>query len=176
MGALAGGLSGQDLAGIALNAGIARNSVENNFLGKDDQQRLADLREKSKKGKLTPQESAELIYLDGGDHMSDGLLNMLASGQPLSVVQQHNLELYLGAYAQQNGTDAAIALVSGGIREASEFPYSGLRVISRSTLMRTFRSSKRIFGELIAKTRESSTRLSSGPAWRYGALKISCQR
>jgi len=32
MGALAGGLSGQDLAGIALNAGIARNSVENNFL------------------------------------------------------------------------------------------------------------------------------------------------
>ncbi|WP_414716089.1 VENN motif pre-toxin domain-containing protein [Stenotrophomonas indicatrix] len=126
VGALAGGLSGQDLAGIALNAGIARNSVENNFLGKDDQQRLADLREKSKKGKLTPQESAELIYLDGGDHMSDGLLNMLASGQPLSVVQQHNLELYLGAYAQQNGTDAAIALVSGGIREASEFPYSGL--------------------------------------------------
>ncbi|MFE3971088.1 hypothetical protein [Stenotrophomonas sp. YIM B13575] len=58
--------------------------------------------------------------------MSDGLLNMLAGGQPLSVVQQHNLELYLGAYAQQNGTDAAIALVSGGIREASEFPYSGL--------------------------------------------------
>ncbi|XFC38205.1 hemagglutinin repeat-containing protein [Stenotrophomonas indicatrix] len=126
VGALAGGLSGQDLVGIALNAGIARNSVENNFLGKNDQQRLADLREKSKKGKLTPQESAELIYLDGGDHMSDGLLNMLASGQPLSVVQQHNLELYLGAYARQNGTDAAIALVSRGIREVSEFPYSGL--------------------------------------------------
>ncbi|XFC38200.1 hemagglutinin repeat-containing protein [Stenotrophomonas indicatrix] len=32
VGALAGGLSGQDLVGIALNAGIARNSVENNFL------------------------------------------------------------------------------------------------------------------------------------------------
>ncbi|MBH1535873.1 hemagglutinin repeat-containing protein, partial [Stenotrophomonas maltophilia] len=32
VGALAGGLSGQDLAGIALNAGIAKNSVENNFL------------------------------------------------------------------------------------------------------------------------------------------------
>ncbi|WP_242912999.1 VENN motif pre-toxin domain-containing protein [Stenotrophomonas maltophilia] len=35
VGALAGGLSGQDLAGIALNAGIAKNSVENNFLAED---------------------------------------------------------------------------------------------------------------------------------------------
>lgn len=33
--ALASGLSGQDLAGIALNAGIAKNSVENNFLAED---------------------------------------------------------------------------------------------------------------------------------------------
>lgn len=35
VGALASGLSGQDLAGIALNAGIAKNSVENNFLTED---------------------------------------------------------------------------------------------------------------------------------------------
>ncbi|WP_329846362.1 VENN motif pre-toxin domain-containing protein [Stenotrophomonas sepilia] len=35
VGALASGLSGQDLAGIALNAGIAKNSVENNFLAED---------------------------------------------------------------------------------------------------------------------------------------------
>nr|WP_277879261.1 VENN motif pre-toxin domain-containing protein [Stenotrophomonas maltophilia] len=35
VGALAGGLSGQDLAGIALNAGIAKNSVENSFLAED---------------------------------------------------------------------------------------------------------------------------------------------
>ncbi|ARZ73781.1 hypothetical protein CCR98_06215 [Stenotrophomonas sp. WZN-1] len=35
VGALAAGLSGQDLAGIALNAGIAKNSVENNFLTED---------------------------------------------------------------------------------------------------------------------------------------------
>ncbi|WP_262239238.1 hemagglutinin repeat-containing protein [Stenotrophomonas maltophilia] len=35
VGALAGGLSGQDLAGITLNAGIAKNSVENNFLTED---------------------------------------------------------------------------------------------------------------------------------------------
>ena len=32
VGALASGLSGQDLGGIALNAGIAKNSVENNYL------------------------------------------------------------------------------------------------------------------------------------------------
>ncbi|KXU96992.1 hypothetical protein AB839_09530 [Stenotrophomonas sp. DDT-1] len=36
VGALAGGLSGQDLAGIALNAGIAKNSVENNWLSKQE--------------------------------------------------------------------------------------------------------------------------------------------
>lgn len=42
VGALAGGLSGQDLAGIALNAGIAKNSVENNFLSKHDVRVLGD--------------------------------------------------------------------------------------------------------------------------------------
>ncbi|MDT3486392.1 hemagglutinin repeat-containing protein [Stenotrophomonas maltophilia] len=42
VGALAGGLSGQDLAGIALNAGIAKNSVENNFLSKRDVRALSD--------------------------------------------------------------------------------------------------------------------------------------
>jgi len=36
VGALAGGLSGQDLAGIALNAGIAKNSVENNWLSRQE--------------------------------------------------------------------------------------------------------------------------------------------
>ncbi|WP_232463094.1 hemagglutinin repeat-containing protein [Stenotrophomonas sp. WZN-1] len=35
VGALASGLPGQELAGIALNAGIAKNSVENNFLAED---------------------------------------------------------------------------------------------------------------------------------------------
>ncbi|WP_440579661.1 hemagglutinin repeat-containing protein [Stenotrophomonas maltophilia] len=49
VGALAGGLSGQDLAGIALNAGIAKNSVENNFLGNDDHARMVHLREKAKR-------------------------------------------------------------------------------------------------------------------------------
>lgn len=41
-------------------------------------------------------------------------------------MQQRNLEIYLGTYAQQNGADAAAALVAGGFRKASEFPYSGL--------------------------------------------------
>ncbi|MES9026067.1 VENN motif pre-toxin domain-containing protein [Stenotrophomonas sp. BSUC-16] len=36
VGALAGGLSGQDLAGIALNAGIAKSSAENNWLSKQE--------------------------------------------------------------------------------------------------------------------------------------------
>ncbi|WP_372485794.1 hemagglutinin repeat-containing protein [Stenotrophomonas sepilia] len=36
VGALASGLSGQDLAGIALNAGIAKNSVENNWLSRQE--------------------------------------------------------------------------------------------------------------------------------------------
>ncbi|WP_369038399.1 hemagglutinin repeat-containing protein [Stenotrophomonas maltophilia] len=36
VGALVGGLSGQDLAGIALNAGIAKNSVENNWLSRQE--------------------------------------------------------------------------------------------------------------------------------------------
>uniref|UniRef100_UPI000AAA9A8C VENN motif pre-toxin domain-containing protein n=1 Tax=Stenotrophomonas maltophilia TaxID=40324 RepID=UPI000AAA9A8C len=126
VGALAGGLSGQDLAGITLNAGIAKNSVENNFLGHVDQKRLASLREKSQKGGLTPQESTELLYLDAGDRMSDGLLNKLYAGEKLTEVQQRNLEIYLGTYAQQNGADAAAALVAGGFRKASEFPYSGL--------------------------------------------------
>ena len=36
VGALASGLSGPDLAGIALNAGIAKNSVENNWLSRQE--------------------------------------------------------------------------------------------------------------------------------------------
>ncbi len=49
VGALASGLSGQDLAGIALNAGIAKNSVENNFLSFE--QRTAKDTERAKCGK-----------------------------------------------------------------------------------------------------------------------------
>ncbi|WP_374083020.1 VENN motif pre-toxin domain-containing protein [Stenotrophomonas sp. P2112] len=49
VGALASGLSGQDLAGIALNAGIAKNSVENNYLSFE--QRTAKDTERAKCGK-----------------------------------------------------------------------------------------------------------------------------
>ncbi|WP_423169919.1 VENN motif pre-toxin domain-containing protein, partial [Stenotrophomonas maltophilia] len=49
VGALASGLSGQDLAGIALNAGIAKNSVENNYLSFE--QRTAKDTEGAKCGK-----------------------------------------------------------------------------------------------------------------------------
>ena len=104
VGALAGGLSGQDLAGIALNAGIAKNSVENNFLGNDDHARMVHLREKAKRqGGLDKQESLELVLLDAADQMSAGLLRKALAGETLTEVQAADLATYINRYELQNG-------------------------------------------------------------------------
>ncbi|WP_279324058.1 hemagglutinin repeat-containing protein [Stenotrophomonas sp. LMG 10879] len=104
VGALAGGLSGQDLAGIALNAGIAKNSAENNFLGQNDHARMIHLREKAKRqGGLDKQESLELVLLDAGDQMSAGLLRKALAGENLSEVQAADLATYISRYESQNG-------------------------------------------------------------------------
>ncbi|MFG6088900.1 VENN motif pre-toxin domain-containing protein [Stenotrophomonas indicatrix] len=104
VGALAGGLSGQDLAGIALNAGIAKNSAENNFLGQNDHARMIHLREKAKRqGGLDKQESLELVLLDAGDQMSAGLLRKALAGESLSEFQAADLATYISRYESQNG-------------------------------------------------------------------------
>ncbi|MEQ3438657.1 hemagglutinin repeat-containing protein [Stenotrophomonas maltophilia] len=104
VGALASGLSGQDLAGIALDAGIAKNSVENNFLGNDDHARMVHLREKAKRqGGLDKQESLELVLLDAADQMSAGLLRKALAGETLTEVQAADLATYINRYELQNG-------------------------------------------------------------------------
>lgn len=68
-------MTGGSLADAATTANITKNSVENNFLGKDDHARLKELRQKAEaQFGLSPQESLELVLLDAGDQMSAGLL------------------------------------------------------------------------------------------------------
>ncbi|WP_241899716.1 hypothetical protein [Stenotrophomonas maltophilia] len=87
-----------------MNAGIAKNSVENNFLGNDDHARMVHLREKAKRqGGLDKQESLELVLLDAADQMSAGLLRKALAGETLTEVQAADLATYINRYELQNG-------------------------------------------------------------------------
>ncbi|WP_372358867.1 VENN motif pre-toxin domain-containing protein [Xanthomonas sp. NCPPB 4037] len=128
VGALAGGMTGGNLKDALVGSGIAGNAVENNFLGNAQKQRLESLRAKSEANGLTPQQAKELVILGVSDQVSDGLLARYRAGEQLTAADTENLKLYLGAYAAQNGIDAASDLIKNGSVSTSGFPYADNRV------------------------------------------------
>ncbi|WP_428960441.1 hemagglutinin repeat-containing protein [Xanthomonas oryzae] len=145
VGAIAGGVTGGGLADASVTTSIAKNSVENNFLGKDDLARLKQLREKSTRG-LDPQEALELVLLDSGDQMSAGLLKKVLAGEALTDVQKADLAVYYQRYIDQNGGFDLSSLQGIGPDQAYGFPYAGLSSEKRAYVDANFTSGDRIFG------------------------------
>ncbi|MCC4634508.1 VENN motif pre-toxin domain-containing protein [Xanthomonas dyei] len=146
VGALAGGMTGGNLNDALVGSGVAGNAVENNFLGNAQKQRLESLRAKSEADGLTPQEAKELVILDVSDQVSDGLLARYRAGEHLTAADMENLKLYLGAYAAQNGIDAASDLIKNGSASTSEFPYAGLGADERAYANANFTWKDMLFG------------------------------
>lgn len=146
VGALAGGMTGGNLKNALVGSGIAGNAVENNFLGNAQKQRLESLRAKSEADGLTPQEAKELVILDVSDQVSDGLLARYRAGEQLTAADTENLKLYLGAYAAQNGIDAASDLIKNGSVSTSGFPYAGLGADERAYADANFTWKDMLFG------------------------------
>nr|WP_241846822.1 hemagglutinin repeat-containing protein [Xanthomonas oryzae] len=146
VGALAGGMTGGKMNDALVGSGIAGNAVENNFLGTAQKQRLESLRTKSKADGLTPQEAKELVILDVSDQVSDGLLARYRAGEQLTAADMENLKLYLGAYAAQNGVDAARDLLKNGSASTSGYPYAGLSADERAYADAHFTWKDMLFG------------------------------
>ncbi|MCW0389735.1 hypothetical protein NB690_000309 [Xanthomonas sacchari] len=132
VGALVGGMTGGSLSDAAVGSTVARNAVENNFLGDEQKKQLDALRAKSKTNGLNAQEARDLVILDVSDQVSDGLLQKYRSGEQLTPAQMQDLQIYLGAYAAQNGADAAWGLIKNGSNPNYGFPYAGLSADERA--------------------------------------------
>ncbi len=127
VGAVAGGAGGAGIVGAALGTGIATNSIENNFLGKDDLARLRNLRNKAKgSSAMSSQEWTELILLDTADQMSAGLLRLALAGEALTEVQQADLYTFYQRYLAQNGSFDIDNLQGITPDTVYGFPYAGL--------------------------------------------------
>ncbi|WP_162310138.1 VENN motif pre-toxin domain-containing protein, partial [Pseudoxanthomonas broegbernensis] len=147
LGALAGGLTGGNLGEAATGSNIAGNAVENNILGREDQARLDELREKSKKsGDLTRQEASDLVLLEVADQISDGLLRKLQSGAELTVAEMENLNVYLGNYFLQEGSEATWKLVQGEAPAMNSYQYAGLNEEMKAYVSDNFTFSDRFWG------------------------------
>ena len=67
--------------GAMLGATVAHNATTYNFLGHADKAERDRLKAKSQSGqKLSPEESARLVYLEAADRASDGLLEKHRAG------------------------------------------------------------------------------------------------
>ena len=118
--------SSDDVAAVNVVALTGGNAAENNFLGHIDQMELERLRNKAKTSVgLTKEDATRLVVLDASDQMSDGLLGKYRDGQPLSADESKNLNIYLGAYALQNGVEATKLLLSQGVPPMQGYPYAG---------------------------------------------------
>ncbi|WP_267085908.1 hemagglutinin repeat-containing protein [Xanthomonas sacchari] len=146
VGALVGGMTGGSLSDTAVGSTVARNAVENNFLGDEQKKQLDALRAKSKTDGLNAQEARDLVILDVSDQVSDGLLQKYRSGEQLTPAQMQDLRIYLGAYAAQNGADAAWGLIKNGSNPNYGFPYAGLSADERAYGDANFTWRETLFG------------------------------
>lgn len=114
--------------GAALGATVAHNATTYNFLGHADKAERDRLKAKSQSGqKLSPEESARLVYLEAADHMSDGLLEKYRAGgrEALSKTELENLSIYLGQYKLQDGASATNTLIQNGPQASYSYPFAG---------------------------------------------------